>query len=223
MPRILLRRTVHFTAIFFALFSVSVFAQQGSVPPSFSEIAEKAEPFVVSIEARGRVVVNAPSAGNNAPDTEDSILDFLRRQAPQRPVFHVGSGFIVDRSGYIVTNNHVVTESSRLTVKLDTGEEFTAKVVGVDDETDLAVLKIDAGRELPTARFGDSDKMKVGDWCSRSARRSALQRVCAASFRRRNATRPVHRHFSVSFKLTQSSIRETQAARSSICRARSLA
>ncbi len=164
MPRILLRRSVHITAICLAIFSISVFAQQGLVPPSFAEIAEKAEPFVVSIEARGRVVVSSPNSGNNVPDTEDSILDFLRRQAPQRPVFHVGSGFIVDRAGYIVTNNHVVSESSRLTVKLDTGEEFTAKVVGVDDETDLAVLKIDAGRDLPTAKFGDSDKMKVGDW-----------------------------------------------------------
>lgn len=164
MPRILLRRTVHVTTIFFAVLSVSVFAQQSGVPSSFAEIAEKAEPFVVSIEAKGKVASVAPNAANKAPDTEDDVLDFLRRQAPQRPVYHVGSGFIVDRSGYIVTNNHVVAESARLTVKLDTGEEFTARVVGVDDETDLAVLKIDAGRDLPAARFGDSDKMKVGDW-----------------------------------------------------------
>lgn len=164
MPRILLRRTIHVTAIFFALFSVSVVAQQSGVPSSFAEIAEKAEPFVVSIEAKGRVASVPPNGANRAPDTEDDVLDFLRRQTPQRPVYHVGSGFIVDRSGYIVTNNHVVAESARLTVKLDTGEEFTARVVGVDDETDLAVLKIDAGRDLPAARFGDSDKMKVGDW-----------------------------------------------------------
>ena len=164
MPRILLRRTIHVTAIFFALFSVSAVAQQSGVPSSFAEIAEKAEPFVVSIEAKGRVASVPPNGANRAPDTEDDVLDFLRRQTPQRPVYHVGSGFIVDRSGYIVTNNHVVAESARLTVKLDTGEEFTARVVGVDDETDLAVLKIDAGRDLPAARFGDSDKMKVGDW-----------------------------------------------------------
>jgi len=164
MPRILLCRTVHFTAIFFALFSISVFAQQNGVPSSFAEIAEKAEPFVVSIEAKGKVASIPPNGADRAPDTEDDVLDFLRRQAPQRPVYHVGSGFIVDRSGYIVTNNHVVTESARLTVKLDTGEEFTARVIGVDDETDLAVLKIDAGRVLPAAKFGDSDKMKVGDW-----------------------------------------------------------
>src|SRR5690606_24154677 len=132
MPRILLRRTVHFTAIFFALFSASVFAQQGSVPPSFSEIAEKAEPFVVSIEARGRVVVNAPSAGSMGRHTQDRILDVLRRQAPKRQVLDVGSGVSIDRSGDIVKNKDVVAESSRLTVKLDTGEEFTAKVVDVD-------------------------------------------------------------------------------------------
>ena len=162
MPRIQLRRAISFTVLFFAASLFPVAAQQ-DVPPSFAAIAERAEPFVVSIEAKGRAAAAIPpSAGK--PDADDDVLDFLRRQAPQRPVYHVGSGFIVDKAGYIVTNNHVVSESARLTVKLDTGEEFTARVIGVDDETDLAVLKIDAGRDLPSAKFGDSDKMKVGDW-----------------------------------------------------------
>ncbi|HMU34426.1 MAG TPA: trypsin-like peptidase domain-containing protein [Pyrinomonadaceae bacterium] len=162
MPRIQLRRAISFTVLFFAASLFPVAAQQ-DVPPSFAAIAERAEPFVVSIEAKGRAAAAIPpSAGK--PDADDDVLDFLRRQAPQRPVYHVGSGFIVDKAGYIVTNNHVVSESARLTVKLDTGEEFTARVIGVDDETDLAVLKIDAGRDLPAAKFGDSDKMKVGDW-----------------------------------------------------------
>ena len=162
MPRIQLRRAISFTVLFFAASLFPVAAQQ-DVPASFAAIAERAEPFVVSIEAKGRAAAAIPpSAGK--PDADDDVLDFLRRQAPQRPVYHVGSGFIVDKAGYIVTNNHVVSESARLTVKLDTGEEFTARVIGVDDETDLAVLKIDAGRDLPAAKFGDSDKMKVGDW-----------------------------------------------------------
>ncbi len=162
MPRIQLRRAISFTVLFFAASLFPVAAQQ-DVPPSFAAIAERAEPFVVSIEAKGRVAAAIPQTAGK-PDADDDVLDFLRRQAPQRPVYHVGSGFIVDKAGYIVTNNHVVSESARLTVKLDTGEEFTARVIGVDDETDLAVLKIDAGRDLPSAKFGDSDKMKVGDW-----------------------------------------------------------
>lgn len=162
MPRIQLRRAISFTVLFFAASLFPVAAQQ-DVPPSFAAIAERAEPFVVSIEAKGRVAAAIPLTAGK-PDADDDVLDFLRRQAPQRPVYHVGSGFIVDKAGYIVTNNHVVSESARLTVKLDTGEEFTARVIGVDDETDLAVLKIDAGRDLPAAKFGDSDKMKVGDW-----------------------------------------------------------
>ncbi len=162
MPRIQLRRAISFTVLFFAASLFPVAAQQ-DVPPSFAAIAERAEPFVVSIEAKGRVAAAIPPTAGK-PDADDDVLDFLRRQAPQRPVYHVGSGFIVDKAGYIVTNNHVVSESARLTVKLDTGEEFTARVIGVDDETDLAVLKIDAGRDLPAAKFGDSDKMKVGDW-----------------------------------------------------------
>lgn len=162
MPRIQLRRAISFTVLFFAASLFPVAAQQ-DVPASFAAIAERAEPFVVSIEAKGRVAAAIPPTAGK-PDADDDVLDFLRRQAPQRPVYHVGSGFIVDKAGYIVTNNHVVSESARLTVKLDTGEEFTARVIGVDDETDLAVLKIDAGRDLPAAKFGDSDKMKVGDW-----------------------------------------------------------
>jgi len=91
-------------------------------------------------------------------------MDFFRRQMQSRPIYAVGSGFIVDKAGYIVTNNHVIDDATRITVKLDSGEEFVAKVLGTDEETDLAVLKIDAGRELPFVSFGDSDKAEVGDW-----------------------------------------------------------
>ena len=76
----------------------------------------------------------------------------------------MGSGFIVDRSGYILTNYHVVEDSSRITVRLQDGEEYVAKIVGADEETDIAVLKIDAGRDLPALKFGDSDAARIGDW-----------------------------------------------------------
>ncbi|HSU24888.1 MAG TPA: trypsin-like peptidase domain-containing protein, partial [Pyrinomonadaceae bacterium] len=82
----------------------------------------------------------------------------------RRPVYAVGSGFIVDKSGYILTNQHVVDDAARITVKLDSGEEFQAKVVGTDDETDLAVLKIEAGRDLPFVKLGNSDQARVGEW-----------------------------------------------------------
>ncbi|MBS1794354.1 MAG: trypsin-like peptidase domain-containing protein [Acidobacteria bacterium] len=129
---------------------------------SFAEVARAVEPAVVNIDTKSKVpdVSVKGDAGNG--NTADDLLDLLRRQ--RRPQYAVGSGFIVDKAGYIMTNFHVVEDSSRITVQLQSGEEFTARIVGVDEETDLAVLKIDAGRELPFVRLGDSEKAQVGDW-----------------------------------------------------------
>lgn len=129
----------------------------------FAEIAKRVEPSVVSIDTKGRAP-QSQARGTQAPDNGSDIAEFLRRQMQQRPVRAVGSGFIVDKTGYIVTNAHVVEDAVRITVKLDSGEEFVARVVGTDDLTDIAVLKIDAKRELPAVKFGDSDKAEVGDW-----------------------------------------------------------
>ena len=84
-----------------------------------------------------------------------------QRRAPERSL---GSGFIFDPAGYILTNNHVVENADEIKVKLNSGEEMTAELVGRDPKTDLAVLKIDAKKDLPTIPFGDSDKVKVGEW-----------------------------------------------------------
>ena len=75
-----------------------------------------------------------------------------------------GSGFIIDRAGYVVTNNHVVGEADTVKVELADGRELPAKVVGTDPKTDIALLKIDAGGDLPTVKFGDSDHLRVGEW-----------------------------------------------------------
>lgn len=143
------------------LASISAYAQPTA--KSFAEIAKRVEPAVVSIDTKTRVAQSA-ARGNTPQGENDELMDFLRRQMQQRPVYSVGSGFIVDRTGYILTNAHVVDNAARITVKLDSGEEFTATVVGEDEETDLAVLKIDARRDLPFVKFGDSDKAEVGDW-----------------------------------------------------------
>src|SRR5207245_10373598 len=78
----------------------------------------------------------------------------------------LGSGVIVDKRGYILTNNHVVDQATRIQVQLSGADstKYTAKVVGVDQETDLAVIKIDANKELPVAKLGNSDGVQVGDW-----------------------------------------------------------
>ena len=130
---------------------------------TFAEVTKKVEPAVVNIETKGRVP--EPSAkSDTAPTDPDDIMDFFRRQLPRRPIYAVGSGFIVDKSGLIITNNHVIDGAARITVKLDSDEEYPATVVGTDDLSDLAVLKIETGKDLPFVKLGNSDSAQVGDW-----------------------------------------------------------
>lgn len=128
---------------------------------SFAAATKTVEPAVVSIDTKGKMP--EPSARGNRQSESGDLLDFLNR-LPRRPSYSVGSGFIVDKRGYVMTNHHVIAESARISVKLDSGEEYLAKVVGIDEDTDLAVLKIEAGRDLPVVKFGDSNKAQVGDW-----------------------------------------------------------
>ena len=143
--------------------SASAFAQPEKLSRSFAEVAKRVEPAVVSIDTKGKMPQPA-ARGAQTPNDGGDVMDFLRRQMQPRPVHAVGSGFIVDKSGFIVTNAHVIEDAARITVKLDSGEEFLARIVGTDDLTDLAILKIDARRDLPTVKLGDSDKAEVGDW-----------------------------------------------------------
>ena len=130
---------------------------------SFSEIAKRVEPAVVNIET---LQAAAEIEGNDEDQKDDStpnpLLDLMRRQ--RRPLHGVGSGFIVDAKGYILTNQHVIEGATRITVGLLSGEKFRGKVVGVDEETDVAVIKIEPGRDLPTVKLGDSNATQVGDW-----------------------------------------------------------
>ncbi len=132
---------------------------------SFAEVSKRVEPAVVNIDTKGKIPSDITLKGENpGQTTPDDITEFYRRLAPRRPSYAVGSGFIVDKAGYILTNFHVINDASRISVKLPSGEEFTAKVIGTDEDTDLAVLKIEAGRDLPFVKFGDSDAAQVGDW-----------------------------------------------------------
>ena len=131
---------------------------------SFAEVVKLVEPAVVSIDAKSKTADTAAARNRTAPSESDDIMEFFRRQLPRRPVYSVGSGFIIDRSGYILTNEHVVDNASKIVVRLNNGEEYPATLVGSDEETDLAVLKIDAGRSLATLKLADSERVRVGDW-----------------------------------------------------------
>jgi serine protease Do len=140
---------------------------QADVSLGFARIAERVTPAVVSIQAEKDPRQRAPSLGRGpggraAPPGFD---DFLRQfqQQQQEPVQADGSGFVVSRDGYILTNNHVVGDADRVTVTLTDHRTFRARVVGGDPTTDVAVIKID-GRDLPTAVLGEDTTSKVGDW-----------------------------------------------------------
>src|ERR1041384_3991408 len=115
----------------------------------------------------GRPAIAQPEISEKDEDKEDQsstnpLLDMFRRQ--RRPTRGVGSGFIVNPKGYILTNHHVVEDASRITVGLQSGEKYRGTVIGVDPETDVAVIKIDAPKDLPTVTLGDSNAAQVGDW-----------------------------------------------------------
>ena len=133
---------------------------------SFAEIARRVEPAVVNINT-----VTAPQVADKSEKDEDEkegpsdnpLLDMFRKHS-RRPARGVGSGFIVDPKGYIVTNQHVVEDATRIVVRLQTKEELVGRVIGVDDETDIALVKVDTARDLPTVKLGNSDDVQVGDW-----------------------------------------------------------
>ena len=152
--------------------------------PDFTGLVAAVGPAVVNVQviekatnaARTQRFGNGNGNGNgNGGEDEDPFGDFFRRfgipqdQIPQgrggtpQPSRGEGSGFIVSPDGYVMTNAHVVNNASKVTVKLTDQREYIAKVVGSDEMSDVAVLKID-GKNLPVVRFGDTSKLRVGEW-----------------------------------------------------------
>ncbi len=138
--------------------------------PEFVALAKKLGPAVVNIST------TQVSERRNVPEfgspfgQEDPFNEFWRRffggpipRGPQRQR-SLGSGFIIDRDGAILTNNHVVENAQKITVRLADEREFEAKVIGKDPKTDIALIKIDAKGDLPVISLGDSDRLEVGEW-----------------------------------------------------------
>ncbi len=138
---------------------------------SFASIVNRVEPAVVNI-ATTQVLERHPKKRRSAPyDQQDPSEDFFyhffegKPDGPPQAERSLGSGVIVDKRGFILTNNHVVEQATKIQVQLNGDTtKYTAKVVGVDEDTDLAVIKIEAGKDLPTVKLGNSDGVQVGDW-----------------------------------------------------------
>jgi serine protease Do len=130
---------------------------------AFSSIAESVTPAVVSISAEA--TARQPSAARQRqmpPGWEDFFRQF-GGPPQQQPRQSSGTGFLVSADGYILTNNHVVADADRLRVRLNDGREFSARLVGRDPDTDVAVIKID-GKDFPRVALGDDTKLRIGEW-----------------------------------------------------------
>ncbi|HET6518221.1 MAG TPA: DegQ family serine endoprotease [Geminicoccaceae bacterium] len=149
-----------------------------TVPASFADLVERVSPAVVSVAttqtAPAAMQQDRPLPPELPPGSpfEEFFRQFRGRFGPEgmmpqpqsRDMHALGSGFIIDPDGYVATNNHVVDGATKITVVLNDESELDAKLVGRDEKTDLALLKVEAGRPLPYLGFGDSDHVRVGDW-----------------------------------------------------------
>ena len=141
---------------------------ENSSPFSFADLVERVSPAVVTITSETMTTDSDDDADapDNLPEPFRDLFNQFNKQQPQTPHKEIsaGSGFIIDKSGLIVTNNHVIDASKKITVKLPDGREFTAKLIGTDPATDIALIKIASDKPLPTVEFGDDRALRVGDW-----------------------------------------------------------
>jgi serine protease Do len=153
------------------LFAVMAFAAPAlarGAPDSFADLSAKLLPTVVNIATSQTLKAPPPQDMPSLPPDSplgDLFKNFLGPNAnkPQH-VTSLGSGFIIDPGGFIVTNNHVIENSDQITVTFNDGTTLPAKVVGRDEKTDLALLKVNPRKALPATHFGDSDTARIGDW-----------------------------------------------------------
>ena len=165
----LIRRSIRGLAFgLIALTAPVAAAAARPAPDSFAELANQLLPTVVNISTTQTLNPDAQTQG--MPELpQDSPLqqlfkDYLKNHKLPRHVTSLGSGFVIDPSGLIVTNEHVIDDADQITVTLNDGTTLPAKLVGRDQKTDLALLRVKPAKPLPATHFGDSDHAHVGDW-----------------------------------------------------------
>ena len=151
--------------IFFTIsFASQVFAKD--IPASFADLAERLMPSVVNISTTTTVTTNTnPFPGFKFPPGspfEDMFKEFGEPQ--KRKSSALGSGFIIDEKGIVITNNHVIQDSEDIVVRVGGDKEYKATIIGADPLSDIAVLQIDSKEKFIPVKFGDSDKARIGDW-----------------------------------------------------------
>ena len=149
----------------FLTLSLSAQSNSKTVPASFADLAEKLMPSVVNISTTQTVVTNTnPFPFQFPPGSpfEDMFKEFGTPQ--ERKSSALGSGFIIDEKGIVITNNHVIQDAEDIIVRVNGNEEFKAKIIGADPLSDIAVLQLETDKKFIPVAFGDSDKARIGDW-----------------------------------------------------------
>lgn len=159
---------------FIAIFSVNIFSfspSDSSNLPNFAALAEQTSPAVVNVSVTKTIKrIGNQGARSRSPFPPGSPFEdffnfpFEERTQPERKVQSGGSGFIISKDGFILTNHHVIEDASEITISLNDRREFKAKLIGSDKKSDVAVLKIKSDRDLPFLNLGNSDEARVGDW-----------------------------------------------------------
>ena len=148
------------------IFNFSTISNSQNVPESFADLAEKLIPSVVNISTTQTVVTRSNPFPNfqfpPGSPFEDMFKEFGTPQERQSSA--LGSGFIIDEKGIVVTNNHVIEGAEDIVVQVNGEKKFKAKVIGADPLSDIAVLQIETNEKFIPVRFGDSDRARIGDW-----------------------------------------------------------
>ena len=161
-----MNRFLKFSLVFLILFSINTSTNSSSVPNSFADLAEKLMPSVVNISTTQTVVTRTNPFPNfqfpPGSPFEDMFKEFGTPQ--ERQASALGSGFIIDKNGTVVTNNHVIKDADDILVRVNGDKEYKAKIIGTDPLSDIAVLKIESSDSFKPVKFGNSDLARIGDW-----------------------------------------------------------
>ena len=157
-------KAIFLTLILIISFPITSTSQ--TIPSSFADLAERLMPSVVNISTTQTVVTRSNPFPNfqfpPGSPFEDMFKEFGTPQERQSSA--LGSGFIIDTKGIVVTNNHVIQDAEDIIVRLNDEKEFKAKVIGADPLSDIAVLQLESNQKFKPVKFGNSDKARIGDW-----------------------------------------------------------
>ncbi len=161
-----MRKIFKFSLVILFLTNLNTASNSSNVPSSFADLAEKLMPSVVNISTTQTVVTKTNPFPNfqfpPGSPFEDMFKEFGTPQ--ERKASALGSGFIIDKDGTVVTNNHVIKDADDILVRVSGDKEYKAKIIGTDPLSDIAVLKIQSDDKFKPVKFGNSDLARIGDW-----------------------------------------------------------